>query len=144
MPAYFIEARVNVSADQLTSDPTGSARLQRARSRILWSLSGILVLTIGLVAVGELVSGVSPGSELAALLPLVAAAVSEAARSGAPLTPQEIRVFEARDWLRGRRVTLPYCGVAAGISEEGKLRIRTADSQVHETLGSVELAGDPG
>lgn len=86
--------------------------------------------------------GVSrPVDELA---PLVAAVVSEAARSGAPLTPQEIRVFEARDWLRGRRVTQPHCGVAAGISEEGKLRIRTSEFQVLETLGSVELAGEPG
>lgn len=78
------------------------------------------------------------------LAPLVATAVSEAARSGAPLTPQEIRVFEARDWLRGRRVTLPHCGVAAGINETGKLRIRTSDSQVVESLGTVELAGDAG
>jgi biotin-[acetyl-CoA-carboxylase] ligase BirA-like protein len=82
-----------------------------------------------------------PADELA---PLVAAAVSEAARSGAPLTPQEIRVFEARDWLRGRRVTLPHCGVAVGINETGKLRIRVSDSQVLETLGSVELAGETG
>jgi BirA family biotin operon repressor/biotin-[acetyl-CoA-carboxylase] ligase len=79
-----------------------------------------------------------------ALAPLVAAAVSEAARSGAPLTPQEIRVFEARDWLRGRQVTLPHRGIAAGISEVGKLRIRTPDFQLLETLGSVELAGEPG
>lgn len=78
------------------------------------------------------------------LAPLVATAVSEATRSGAPLTPQEIRVFEARDWLRGRRVTLPHCGVAAGINETGKLRIRTSDSQVVESLGTVELAGDAG
>lgn len=66
---------MNVTADQLTADLTGSGRLQRARSRILWSLSGILVLTIGLVAVGEVVSGVSPESQLVALLPLAAAAV---------------------------------------------------------------------
>jgi len=78
------------------------------------------------------------------LAPLVATAVSEAARSGASLTPQEIRVFEARDWLRGRRVTLPHCGVAAGINETGKLRIRTSDSRVLETLGTVELAGEAG
>ena len=62
----------------------------------------------------------------------------------ATLTPQEIRVFEARDWLRGRRVTLPHCGVAAGINETGKLRIRTSDSRVLETLGTVELAGEAG
>jgi BirA family biotin operon repressor/biotin-[acetyl-CoA-carboxylase] ligase len=78
------------------------------------------------------------------LAPMVAAAVSEAARSGAPLTPQEIRVFEARDWLRGRRVTLPHSGVAAGINDTGKLRIRTSDSRVLETLGTVELAGETG
>ena len=78
------------------------------------------------------------------LAPLVAAAVSEAARSGAPLTPQEIRVFDARDWLRGRQVRLPHRGVASGISEEGKLRIRTANTGVLETLGSIELAGEPG
>lgn len=78
------------------------------------------------------------------LAPLVTAAVTEAARSGAPLTPQEIRVFEARDWLRGRRVTQPHSGIAAGINESGKLRIRTPDFQLLETLGSVELAGEPG
>ncbi|MEX0626658.1 MAG: EAL domain-containing protein [Chloroflexota bacterium] len=58
----------------MTSDPEGDRRLQRARSRILWSLSGILVLTTGLVALGEVVSGVSAGAELVALLPLLVAA----------------------------------------------------------------------
>lgn len=58
----------------MTSDPESDGRLQRARSRILWSLSGILVLTTGLVALGEIVSGVSAGAELVALLPLVVAA----------------------------------------------------------------------
>jgi hypothetical protein len=31
-----------------------------------------------------------------------------------------------------------------GINETGKLRIRVSDSQVLETLGSVELAGETG
>jgi diguanylate cyclase (GGDEF)-like protein len=68
---------VNFSADYLTSDPdgTGSVRLQRARSRILWSMAGILVMTIGLVALGEIVSGVPPGAELIALLPMAVAAI---------------------------------------------------------------------
>jgi len=72
---HFIEAPVNVTAHHLTSDPDGAERLHRARSRILWSLSGILVLTTGLVAMGEVVSGVPAGAELVALLPLVIAAI---------------------------------------------------------------------
>jgi diguanylate cyclase (GGDEF)-like protein len=65
---------VNVTADFLTSDAAGAERVQRARSRILLSLGGILVLTTGLVAIGELVAGVPAGAELAALAPLVVAA----------------------------------------------------------------------
>jgi diguanylate cyclase (GGDEF)-like protein len=68
---------VNLSAEYLTSDSdgTGSVRLQRARSRILWSMAGILVMTTGLVALGEIVSGVPAGAELIALLPLALAAI---------------------------------------------------------------------
>jgi diguanylate cyclase (GGDEF)-like protein len=68
---------VNLTAEHLTSDPDGSGagRLQRARSRILWSMAGILVMTTGLVALGEIVSGVPPGAELIALIPLAVAAL---------------------------------------------------------------------
>lgn len=66
---------MNVRADQLTSEPDGDGRLRRARSRILWSLSGILVLTTALVAMGEVVSGVPAGAEFAALVPLLVAAI---------------------------------------------------------------------
>jgi diguanylate cyclase (GGDEF)-like protein len=66
---------VNVRADQLSSESNGDGRLQRARSRILWSLSSILVLTTALVLLGEVLSGVRAGSELAALLPLLVAAI---------------------------------------------------------------------
>lgn len=76
------------------------------------------------------------------LAPPVVAAVSEAARTGTPLTPQEIRVFEALDWLRGRRLTLPYEGIAHGISDCGKLRIRTSETVVIEAVGTVALADE--
>jgi BirA family transcriptional regulator, biotin operon repressor / biotin---[acetyl-CoA-carboxylase] ligase len=81
-------------------------------------------------------------SSIEALAPSVVAVVREAARTAAALTPQELRAFEARDWLRGRRLTLPHAGIAQGITEEGKLRIRTADAEVVEAMGSVELAGE--
>jgi BirA family biotin operon repressor/biotin-[acetyl-CoA-carboxylase] ligase len=74
------------------------------------------------------------------LAPPVVAAVSEAARTGTSLTPQEIRAFEARDWLRGRRLTLPHEGIAHGISDGGKLRIRTSGTVVIEAVGTVALA----
>jgi diguanylate cyclase (GGDEF)-like protein len=72
---HLIEARVNVASDHWTADRDGHGRLQRARSRILWSLSGILVLTTALVVLGEVVSGVPAGGELAALIPLLVAAI---------------------------------------------------------------------
>jgi diguanylate cyclase (GGDEF)-like protein len=73
--AHLIEEFVNLTADHLAADPDGDGRVQRARSRILWSLGGILVLTTALVALGEILGGVPAGSELAALLPLAVAAI---------------------------------------------------------------------
>lgn len=66
---------MDVSADHMTSDPEGDGRLQRARSRILLSLGGILVLTTALVALAQAVGGVPAGAELVALLPLAVAAI---------------------------------------------------------------------
>jgi diguanylate cyclase (GGDEF)-like protein len=66
---------VNVNADHMTSDPDGDGRLQRARSRILWSLGAIFVLTTALLALGEVVAGVPSGAEAPALLLLMGAAI---------------------------------------------------------------------
>lgn len=76
------------------------------------------------------------------LAPLVVAAVSEAAGSGAPLTPEEVRAFDSRDWLRGRLLQLPHPGIALGISDEGKLLIRTPETHLIERIGSVVLADE--
>ena len=70
----------------------------------------------------------------------VVAVVREAARTAAVLTTQELRAFEARDWLRGRRLILPHQGIAQGITDEGKLRIRISETEVIEAMGSVVLA----
>lgn len=76
------------------------------------------------------------------LAPSVVAAVSEAARTGAALTPSEVRAFDARDWLRGRLLALPHPGIAQGISEDGKLLIVSPEAGSIATVGSVVLAGE--
>ena len=52
---------------------------------------------------------------------------------------REIRAFESRDWLRGRRISEPHEGTAVGISDNGRLRIRTDGATIIEALGSVAL-----
>lgn len=70
---------------------------------------------------------------VAALLPLE--------RAGATLSEAELHAFERRDWLRGRRLTAPEPGLAAGVSAGGALRIRADDGTVLEArAGSVALA----
>jgi biotin-[acetyl-CoA-carboxylase] ligase BirA-like protein len=78
-----------------------------------------------------------------ALAPAVAIAIAEATRNAGPLTAQELRMFEARDWLRGRRLRFPVVGTAVGVSDSGRLRIRTPEGMFQETLETVVLAEGP-
>jgi diguanylate cyclase (GGDEF)-like protein len=66
---------MNVQTGHMTSDPDDDGRLRRARSRIVWSLGGIFVLTTTLLAFGEVVGGAPEGAEAPTLLLLIAAAV---------------------------------------------------------------------
>ena len=74
------------------------------------------------------------------LAPAVAIAVAEASRNAGPLTAQELRAFEGRDWLRGRSLRLPVAGTASGVSDAGRLRILTPGGVMKETLETVVLA----
>ena len=74
------------------------------------------------------------------LAPAVAIAIADATRNAGPLTSQELRMFEARDWLKGRSLRLPVPGTAVGVSGAGRLRIRTPEGVIHETLETVVLA----
>jgi len=56
------------------------------------------------------------------------------------LTAAEQRAFERRDWLRGRRLAAPEAGLAAGVSADGALLVRTAGGMVEARAGSVALA----
>jgi diguanylate cyclase (GGDEF)-like protein len=62
-------------ASEPTAEQEGDGRIGRARARILWSLAGLFVVSMALVAGGEVAAGVPEDSEPMVLLPLVAAAI---------------------------------------------------------------------
>ncbi len=64
----------------------------------------------------------------------------------ATLTAYERAAFAGRDWLRGRALAEPACGIADGIGQDGSLRIRGADGTVVSVRSGdatplVEVAG---
>jgi BirA family biotin operon repressor/biotin-[acetyl-CoA-carboxylase] ligase len=71
----------------------------------------------------------------------IAGALLPLDRAGATLGERELHAFERRDWLRGRRLSAPEPGLAAGVSAGGALRIRADDGTLLEArAGSVALA----
>lgn len=81
--------------------------------------------------------GVTAGAE--ELAGPVREAIAEAGRRTGPLTDGELAAFAARDWLRGRRLAPPEAGRADGITETGRLRIRSEDGTVATTMGPVRV-----
>jgi len=70
----------------------------------------------------------------------VAAAVLRAARSRGRLDARETASLAARDWLRGRALSAPVPGIAAGIDADGGLRVRATDGTQVVRSGSIVLA----
>ena len=57
------------------------------------------------------------------------------------LSPDELRRFDRRDWLRGRELREPITGTVRGVASDGTLLVRTATgSSVSVRSGSIELA----
>jgi biotin-(acetyl-CoA carboxylase) ligase len=57
------------------------------------------------------------------------------------LTSTELHRFASRDWLKGRDLSAPAAGRAAGLRADGALLVRSAGgSEVPLRSGSVELA----
>jgi BirA family biotin operon repressor/biotin-[acetyl-CoA-carboxylase] ligase len=67
-------------------------------------------------------------------------AIASAASSADALTAYQVAALRKRDWLRGRALLEPEPGIADGISETGRLRVRRSDGTVTAVLGSVHLA----
>ena len=75
------------------------------------------------------------------LADLVVTWVMAASEAQGPLDDAEMAAFTARDRLRGRELTGPEPGRAAGITRAGHLLVDRSDGTRAETVGSVTLAG---
>jgi biotin-(acetyl-CoA carboxylase) ligase len=71
---------------------------------------------------------------LAHLLPAL-----HALGAGTELTPAELDALAARDWLRGRRLSQPVPGTAAGIDRTGALLVETERGTARVVGGTVRL-----
>lgn len=61
--------------------------------------------------------------------------------SAAALTADELAAWVVRDWLKGRKLSAPRVGTAAGISAQGELLIRKPNGELARAVsGPVELA----
>jgi len=68
-----------------------------------------------------------PGLEPANLVEPLVEAIRRLSPMEPRLTQDELGVWQARDWLRGRRLREPVVGTAQGIGADGALRIRRED-----------------
>jgi BirA family biotin operon repressor/biotin-[acetyl-CoA-carboxylase] ligase len=121
-------------------------------------IAGILVearwagASLGWVAVGVGVNVVEPpdvpgaaglaGARRVDVLEAAVHAVRDAASVAGHLSSQELGRFARRDALRGRVVTSPARGTAAGIDASGALLITTARGVEPHRAGSVRLEED--
>jgi len=84
----------------------------------------------------ERLPGITPG--------LVEPEVTARLRALAPPTERlaagELAGLRRRDWLYGRPLRAPASGIAAGISEEGALLVRSAGGVIAVRAGTVQLA----
>jgi BirA family biotin operon repressor/biotin-[acetyl-CoA-carboxylase] ligase len=67
-------------------------------------------------------------------------AVAGAAACANALAAHHLAALRERDWLRGRAILEPVAGIADGISETGRLRVRRPDGTMTTALGPVRLA----
>jgi BirA family transcriptional regulator, biotin operon repressor / biotin---[acetyl-CoA-carboxylase] ligase len=91
-------------------------------------------------AAGSL-AGWQPGITVDDVVQPIVTAVREVDLGPDRLTPGELDRFTRRDWLRGRQISTPVRGTAAGLGDDGALLVRGTDgSEISLRSGSVELA----
>ena len=74
------------------------------------------------------------------VLAVVVGAAREAGRSAGWLTDEELRRYNARDLLQGRRLVSPGIGIARGIAPSGSLLVETPQGIEQHRAGTIELA----
>lgn len=74
------------------------------------------------------------------VLTVVVGAAREAGRSPGWLTDDELRRYNARDLLHGRRLVSPGIGIARGIAPSGSLLVETRQGIEQHRAGTIEFA----
>jgi BirA family transcriptional regulator, biotin operon repressor / biotin---[acetyl-CoA-carboxylase] ligase len=74
------------------------------------------------------------------VLAVVVGAAREAGRSPGWLTEDELRRYNARDLLQGRRLVSPGIGIARGIAPSGSLLVETPQGIEQHRAGTIEFA----
>lgn len=91
----------------------------------------------GTIALNSVLPPLHPGS---LVLPITRA-LRALPRDRTGLSAADLRRFDARDWLRGRRVLEPVEGVGDGIEPDGRLRLTSPGGElIHVRSGSVVLS----
>ncbi|MFZ5624194.1 MAG: biotin--[acetyl-CoA-carboxylase] ligase [Gemmatimonadota bacterium] len=94
-------------------------------------------ITATAARLADQVPGLSPADVLGPVL----AGLRSIPVDRSTLSDEDLAAFEARDWLRGRRLAEPETGRAAGIDAEGSLRVeRPSGRIVTVRTGSIVLA----
>jgi BirA family biotin operon repressor/biotin-[acetyl-CoA-carboxylase] ligase len=71
-----------------------------------------------------------PAIDPAYLAEAIVERVAPLAEASGPLDTGEQAAFARRDWLRGRELSGPVAGTAAGVGADGSLLVRAADGRV--------------
>lgn len=86
-------------------------------------------------------AGWQPGLTVDDVVQPIVTAVRQVDLGPDRLTARELDRFALRDWLRGRQISTPVPGTAAGLGDDGALLVRGTDgSEISLRSGSVELA----
>ncbi len=83
----------------------------------------------------DVVPGLGPDDLLVAVLSAV-----RGVSGGERLDAGEVAEFGRRDWLRGRTLSGPIAGLAAGVAADGTLRVAGQAGERHLRSGPVDLA----
>lgn len=87
---------------------------------------------------------VRPGASVEEVADALVPALRRLDLSAGSLSPQEMKRFAGRDWLRGQRIGQPVSGTAAGLREDGALLVQPPEGpEIPLRSGSVQLAAQP-
>ena len=104
--------------------------------RIAWVAIGVGVNLIAPDDVAD-AAGLAPGTRRDDALDAIVRAVRAAAARDGLLSDEELARYAERDTLKGRQISSPAAGTAAGVDRTGALLVETADGVERHRTGTV-------